>query len=332
MQGKPADAVAGLEEAVRLDGTSVFAKGTLARAYSALKQDEKALPLWKSAVTGEADNPVWADGQVHSLAVLKKTDEAMAAATKARASFPKDEPTALVVARAQELLDRMGDAEESYKAATALDPNDLDAALGLARLYLRQRRPAEARAALAVVTEKQPQNARLRLGLGELATATGELGTAQSEFERATNLAPEMAEGWVARARLALEKKSWKEARADAEKALALDPEVVDGRLVHGMALWKLGELDAAAKELEAARSAGPNSKLEVALGAVHFEQGDLDGATTLLQSILRTEPGNPEANFWMARVHAKKGNYSLALESIRAALERAPTRAAYHY
>ncbi|HEY1908540.1 MAG TPA: tetratricopeptide repeat protein [Myxococcaceae bacterium] len=332
MQGKPADAVAGLEEAVRLDGNSVFAKGTLARAYSALKQDEKALPLWKSAVTGEPDNPVWADGQVQSLAVLKKTDEAMAAATKARNSFPKDEPTALVVARAQELLDRIGDAEESYKAATVLDPNDLDAALGLARLYLRQRRPADARAALAAVTEKQSQNARLRLGLGELAMATGELGTAQSEFERATSLAPEMAEGWLARARLALEKKSWKEARADAEKALALDPDVVDGRLLHGMALWKLGELDAAAKELEAARSAGTNSKLEVALGAVHFEQGDLEGASTLLQATLRNEPGNPEANFWMARVHAKKGNYSLALESIRAAVERAPTRAAYHY
>src|SRR5262249_10234995 len=149
MQGKPADAVAGLEEAVRLDATSVFAKGTLARAYSALKQDEKALPLWKSAVTGEPDNPVWADGQVHSLAALKRTAEAMAAAAKARAAFPKDEPTALVVARAQELLDRLSDAEQNYKAATVLDPDDLDAALGLARLYLRTRRPAEARAALA---------------------------------------------------------------------------------------------------------------------------------------------------------------------------------------
>ena len=332
MQGKPADAVAGLEEAVRVDGTNIFAKGTLARAYSALKQDEKALPLWKSAVSGEPDNPVWADGQVHSLAVLKKTDEAMSAATKARTTFPKDEPTALVVARAQEMLDRLSDAEENYKVATVLDPNDPEAALGLARLYLRTRRPTEARAALAGVTEKQPQNPRLHLGLGELAMATGELGNAQSEFERATNLAPELAEGWVARARLALERKSWKEARAHSEKALALDPDVPEGRLVHGMALWKLGELDAAAKELEAARSGGPNTKLEVALGAVHFEQGDLEGATTLLQGVLRSEPGNPEANFWMARVHAKKGNQSLALESIRAALERAPTRAYYHY
>ncbi|HUM10669.1 MAG TPA: tetratricopeptide repeat protein [Myxococcaceae bacterium] len=331
LQGKPADAVAGLEEAVRVDPKSVFAKGTLARAYSALKQDEKALPLWKAAVTGEPDNPVWADGQVQSLAALKKSEEALSAATKARAAFPKDLTTALVVARAQELLDRSSDAEASYRAATQLDPTDLDAALGLARLYLRQRRPTDARAALAGVTEKQPQNARLRLGLGELALATGELSTAQSEFERATSLAPEMAEAWVARARLALERRAWKEARAHVEKALSLDPDVAEGRLVHGLALWKLGELQEAAKELEAARSAGPNHRLEVALGAVRFEQGDLEAAASLLQEVLKAEPGNPEANFWMARVHAKKGDYSLAQESIRAALDRAPTRAAYH-
>ena len=294
LQSKPADAVTGLEEAVRIDPNNVFAKGTLARTYAALKQDEKALPLWKAAVDAEPDNPIWADGQVQSLAALKKSEEALAAASRARAAFPKDEQTALVVARAQELLDRMTEAEESYKAATQLDPNDLEAALGLARLYLRQRRPTDARAALAGVTEKQPQNARLRLGLGELAMATGELATANSEFERATNLAPELAEGWVARARLALERHAWKEARGHAEKALALDPDVADGRLVHGMALWKLGDLDGAKTELEAARSAGPNPRLEVALGAVSFEKGDLDGATTTLQAVLRPSPGTP--------------------------------------
>ncbi|HZJ54205.1 MAG TPA: tetratricopeptide repeat protein, partial [Myxococcaceae bacterium] len=332
LQGKPADAVTPLEEAARLDPSGAFAKGTLAGAYSALKQDEKALPLWKAAVTAEPGNPRWAEGQVQSLAALKKSDEALTAATKARSAFPKEEHTALVVARAQEMLDRVSDAEASYKAATQLDPTDLDAALGLARLYLRLRRPAEAREALAGVTEKQPQNPRLRLGLGDLALATGELGTAQSEFERATTLAPDMPEAWASRARLALERRAWNEARGYAEKALSLDPEVIDGRLVHGLALWKLGQLEPAAKELEAARSAGPNSRLEVALGAVHFEQGDLDGAATLLRGVLKTEPGNPEANFWMARVNASRNEYSQALESIRAAIDRAPTRAAYHH
>ena len=330
--GKPADAVAPLEDAVKADPTSILAKGMLARAYSAMKEDEKALPLWKAAVSGEPDSPAWAAGQVQSLAALKKSEEAMAAATKARARFPKDEPTTLVVARAEEQLDRVTDAEESYKAATQLDPADLDAALGLARLYLRQRKPGEARAALAAVTDKQSQNPRLRLGLGDLALATGDLAAAQSEFERATALAPDLPEAWVARARLGLERRSWKDARVNAEKGLALDTDVPDGHLILGLALWKLGELDPAAKQLDAARSAGPNARLEVALGAVHFEKGDLDGATALLGAVLKTEPGNPEANYWMARVQHKRSDYSLALESIRAAVDRAATRPQYHH
>jgi len=332
MSGKPADAVEGLEEAVRIDPSSIFAKGTLARAYAATKQDEKALPLWKAAVAGEPDRSLWAGGQIQSLAALKKSEEVMAASTKARASFPKDEPTALIVAKAQELVDRMTDAEESYRVASQLDPSDLDAALGLARIYIREHRPADAKTALAAMTDKRSQDPRLRLGLGELAMATNDFATAQSEFERATSLAPDMPEAWVARARVEFERRSWKDARAHAEKALSLDPDVADGRLVHGMALWKLGELDEAQKELEAARSAAPNSKLEVALAAVHFEKGDLDGAMGLLNAVLKTEPGNPEANFWKAKVLDKKSEWALAQESIRAALDRAPTRAAYHY
>jgi tetratricopeptide (TPR) repeat protein len=331
-QGKPADAVVDLEEAMKLDPTSIRAKGTLARVYSALKQDEKALPLWAAAVAGEPNEPAWAAGQVQTLAALHKSEEAVAAAAKARANFPKDEQTALVVARAEELLDRASDAEDAYKAATQLDPTDLDAALGLARLYLRQRRNSDARSTLAVVTEKRPQDPRLRIGLGDLALATGDLGTAQTEFERATSLAPEMAEAWVGRARLKLEKKAWKDAQAFAEKALTLDANVPDGHLVLGTALWKLGELEPATKELESARSGGSNSRLEVTLAAVRLEKGDPDNAAALLAAVLKAEPGNPEANYWMARVHHKKADYSLALESIRAAIDRAPSRASYHY
>ena len=227
LQSRPADAVAGLEEAVRIDPNSVFAKGTLARTYAALKQDEKALPLWKAAVSGEPDNPTWADGQVQSLAALKKSEEALAAASKARAAFPKDEQTALVVARAQELLDRMTEAEQSYKAATQLDPNDLEAALGLARLYLRQRSPTDARAALAGVTEKQPQNARLRIGLGDSGDGHRRaghrgLGVRAGHEPRSR---PRRGLGGTGAARAGAPD-AWREARGYAEKALALDADV----------------------------------------------------------------------------------------------------------
>jgi tetratricopeptide (TPR) repeat protein len=326
------DGAAGLEEAVKLDGSSALAKGTLARIYASLHEDLKAVPLWAEVVKLDPKSSAWAAGQVRSLLAAQKPEDALAVATKARASFPKDSTLALLAGRAQELLDRNSDAEQSYKNALELDPANVEAGLQLARLHLRQRRFAEAKVPLTALAERFPQDPRVRIGLGDLALASGDVGAAQSEYERATALAPDLAEGWVARARAAVERKSWKEARLHAEKGLSVDPGVPEGRFVHGLALWKLGELDAAATELEAARKPTTNARVEVTLGAVKFEQGKVDEAGELLAQVLKAEPGNPDANFWMARVNDKKGQYSNAVESIRAALDRAPTRPAFHY
>jgi predicted Zn finger-like uncharacterized protein len=330
--GRAQDALAGLEEAVKLDGTSVLAKGSLAQAQSALHHDDQALPLWTQVVAAEPKNPNWAVGEVRSLLAVKKSEEALAAATRAAAASPKNSQLQLLTGRAQEQLDRPPDAETSYKKALELDAQNVEAGIALSRLYLRLRRVGEARPPLATLVEKRPQDARVRVALGDVALAAGDPTAAQAEYDRATALAPDLAEAWVARARAASERKAWGEARTLSEKALAIDPEVPDGRFVHGLALWKLGDLDASASELEAARKAGSNPRLEVTLGAVEYDRGNPDDSEKVLAAVLKAEPGNPEANFWMARVHDKKGELNAAQESMRAALDRAPKRASYHH
>jgi cellulose synthase operon protein C len=330
--GRAQDALAGLEDAVRLDGTSVLAKGSLAQAQSALHHDEQALPLWTQVVSAEPKNPAWAIGQIRSLLALKKGEEALAAGTRALASSPKSGQLHLLTGRAQDQLDRLTDAETSYKKSGELDPDKAEAGIALGRLYLRLHRLADARTTLMALVEKRPQDARARVALGDVALAAGDVGAAQPEYERATALAPELAEAWVARARAANERKDWAEARTLSEKALGLDPEVQDGRFVHGLALWKLRDLDAAATELEAARKGGSNPRLEVTLAAVEFDRGNLADSEKILAAVLKGEPGNPDANFWMARVHDKKGEFSAAQESMRSALDRAPSRASFHH
>ena len=59
-----------------------------------------------------------------------------------------------------------------------------------------------------------------------------------------------------------------------------------------GTALWKLGRLEEAVKELEAARLDEPrNTSIVVTLGAVQLEKKDLSGATGSLMAAIQSEP-----------------------------------------
>jgi tetratricopeptide (TPR) repeat protein len=330
--GRPQDALAGLEEAVKLDGSSVLAKGNLALAQSALHHDEQAIPLWSAVMSAEPKNTAWAIGQIRSLLALRKGSEALAAGTRALTLSPKNSQIHLLTGLAQDQLERFPDAEASYKKALELDPANGEAGIALGRLYLRTRRVADARAELTALGAKRPQDARVRVALGDVALAAGDLAAAQDEYQRATTLAPDLADAWVARARAASERSAWAETRSLAEKALGIDPEVQDGHFLDGLALWKLHDLEGAVTELEAGRKSWDHPRLEVTLAAVQYDKGNLEQAEKVLAQVLKGEPRNPEANFWMARVHDKKGEFSAALESIRTAIERAPSRATFHY
>ena len=109
---------------------------------------------------------------------------------------------------------------------------------------------------------------------------------------------------------------------------------VHDGRLQLGTALWKLGKLDEALKELAQAKEDDPRSVMvPITLGAVSIDKGDLDAATAnLLGNALQKEPGNPDANFYMAKVKRKRAEYTQAIELMKKAIDHAPRRAEFHF
>jgi tetratricopeptide (TPR) repeat protein len=321
-----------LERAMKANGGSAATRGPLARAYLARHDLEKALPLLREAVQREPENAGFAESLVTTLLAMGKVSEAQVAVGQALVHLKGDARLLLLSGQVNEALDRIGEAETQYKAALAADPSSPEAPLALGRFFLRFRRTAEARAQFDALAQRLPDDARVRVGLGDLAMGDGDVARARAEYEKAAALDPKLAVAWVGQSRVALEQQRWKDALADADKALALDANVADGHLQRGFALWKLKDTPGALKEMEAARTNSGNLKVNVAVGSVLLEQGDLAGAETALTSALRVEPSNPEANFTMARVHAARSEWTSAVESMRAALDRVPGRASYHY
>jgi predicted Zn finger-like uncharacterized protein len=321
-----------LERAVQVEGTAGTARGALARAYLTKHDLTKALPLLTDAVEKEPQNPGLAEALVNALLELGRPQEAEVAVTAALAQNPADARLLLLSGRVNEALDRLGEAEAKFKAALAADPNNPEPALALGRFFLRFRRTAEARAQFDALAERLPDDARVRVGLGDLAMADGDVAKARAEYAKASTLDPKFAPAWLGLSRVDVEQQHWGEALSEADRALTLESNVVDGRLQRGVALWHLKDLDAALKEMEAARTTSGNLKVNVAVGALLLDKGDLTGAETALNQALKVEPSNPEANYFMARVHAARSEWTSAIESMRAALDRVPGRASYHY
>jgi len=321
-----------LERAAKMDSGSSAARGALARAYLAKHDLDKALPLLADAVQKDPKSAALAEALVTALLSLGRPSEAQTAVTAALAHVPGDGRLLLLSGRVNESLDRLTDAETRYTQALAADPSNPEPSLALGRFYLRFRRNTEARAQFEALAKRLPDDPRVRVGLGDLAMADGDPARARTEYEKATEVDPKSASAWLGQSRVAVEQQRWADARTFADRALTLDANVPDGHLQRGLALWKLKDLPGAMKDMEAARTSSGNLKVNVAEGAVMLEQGDLTGAEGALNQALKVEPSNPEANFYMARLHAARQEWTMSIESMRAALDRVPTRPSYHY
>jgi predicted Zn finger-like uncharacterized protein len=328
------DAVAQFEEALKADPSNVFAKG----AYGALLVERhdyaKAMPMLKDAVEKEPQNLPYIETYLNSLIGIGKMDEATKVMAAASGRFPGNARIAFLSGRVEDGMDRTKQAEESYRRAISADPAMVEANIALSSLYLRLRRFAEAKPQLEEALSKAPDNAQVHVGLGELALAESDVDRAQEELNRAADLNPNLPGAFLGLSRVALAKGKPDVAEQQALKALKLDPKIHDGRLQYGTALWKLGRLEEAMKELNQAKDDDPRSvNIPITLGAVAFDKGDLDAATAnLLGNALQKEPGNPDANFYMAKVKRKRAEYTQAIESMRKAIDHSPRRAEFHY
>jgi tetratricopeptide (TPR) repeat protein len=333
LQGKRTEAIAELDQALKVEPNLAFAKDQLARLLLEQREYARAVPLYKEIVDQDGQNLAANEGYLSALIGAGQVSEALAALTQVSTRFPADARIAYLYGRANDAADKAAEAEKHYKRAINSDPKLLEASIYLSHLYLRFRRIDEAKALLEQTAAQVPGDARVHAAIGELAIVQVDLPRARSEFERAVALDPGIPEGHLGLARVAFEEGALPTARTEAEKTLELNPVVKNGRLQHGLVLWKLGEIDAALTELQKAKAEDPKSSLVlITFGAVLLEKGDFPAAETNLLLALTADPLNPEVHFYLAKAKARRGEYGQAIDTMRNALDRAPNRPLYHY
>jgi tetratricopeptide (TPR) repeat protein len=170
------------------------------------------------------------------------------------------------LAKAGAVYEQQGDAARAEKLllrAQHLDPLSLAVCGELALFYRRQQRPADALVVQRHLAEVDPGNALHFSNLASLAMHLGEYALAETALRRVIQMRPDASIGYSGLAQLYLQTDNIEQARWFAEAALRQKPatadEVVRISLVLAAACQRLGDAQAAAAALEAARQVAPD-------------------------------------------------------------------------
>ncbi len=124
--GRPEEARAILNEAVRLKPGHVNSRVALGVTYAKEGRNEEAVKMLEEAVAAEPSNP-WAQRNLGGcLLALKEVDRAISCLLRATELNPKDQQAFFGLGEAYRVAGKLGDADDAYRQVVAIDEfNDL---------------------------------------------------------------------------------------------------------------------------------------------------------------------------------------------------------------
>jgi tetratricopeptide (TPR) repeat protein len=263
---------------------------------------------------------------------------------------------------------------EEYKLALNADPASPQLSDGLADLYFRTGRVHEAERTARELLKNSPNDADAHKLLGRIflrslsedqnapssASPSGNvLDQAIAEYEKIVSLEPKSVEDRMVLGQLYIVKHDQKKAEEQFKTAQAIDPDAEEVVLNLARLYAESGDIDHAAKVIEAVPVADRTAKMEAALGASYdqlkrtkdaiaayqratdMEPGDVRTQGALAQALLNdnqldqalkqfkelseADPEDADNFIHIGEILRRQGKYEDALVSIRKARKKAP-------
>lgn len=279
-QGRAAEAIAPLTEALAMSGDFGAVHYQLALAYRGLKKSEQAQRHFTLAETFKAHRATGSDPLLNALVSINQSAMEF-------------------VQRARSLAERgqLDEAERYINLALERDPDSFAAHASIMGLYTTRRDFQKVDAHFERARMLEPENPKLYYNLGIARAAEGRLIEAGEAFERSRALDPNAPNTHIQLALLSQRAGKPMPARAALARALELDP-------AHQDAHWLLGGILAAAGESQAAlshltKAAEKRSRLQpqmlALLAQTHAVLGDGAAADAALQRAQQALSGNAD-------------------------------------
>ena len=215
------------------------------------------------------------------------------------------------------------EAERAFQACLKIDVNAHDARMLLARTYIRQQKFAPAEATLQTligqlnqVPEAKDKLSRAYLTLAQVFSYQQRFSDSTTALTNALEVNPDDTEarirlGYFLGAPQQMLVPDLSASKRQFEKVLELEPNNLEAMLQLGLAEFRLGEADKAAKRFEnIIQNYRRHSGAYYYLGVYHLRHGNLEKAVTNFKESLRLKPRDPETlwNLWTA--YSQLGGY----------------------
>ena len=320
--GRDQDAQKYLHRALALDPANTPARLQLARLQARQGRRAEAAESFK-LVSASPDKSYRA---LYSL-FLFHTGQRHAAIAELERLLNKDRKNRELRSRLVDLYLEVGNtakAEELIEIALGSSPNDVDALEQRARIHVMAGRLREAEQVLSEVLRVRPDSARGHYLLGQTQCATGKPLTCRKELQEAIKYEPSLLE---ARLTLSETLRTSGATKAALEVLDAMPPDQKNNPASATERAWvllALGRYNEAQTEVERHLTTSRAPTLLMLSGLIAMGKKNFVIAREMLETSLRSEPGNMQALDGIA--------YSLMVENrMPAALERIRQHAAAH-
>ena len=183
---------------------------------------------------------------------LGRTQEGFEHLEQALRLMPGDPRVLNNLGSALYIAGRLDEAACRYEAALRSSPGHVQALFGLGNCRMAQRRGSEALSRYQQAYSAMPENYDINMSMGRANISMGRLEAAQACFERAAGLTDSPAAARFELARTLEFQGSLAEALVQVEQSLQYQPDNVNTRAKYAQIRFKMGDLEAAHREVRA--------------------------------------------------------------------------------
>jgi tetratricopeptide (TPR) repeat protein len=228
----------------------------------------------------------------------------------------------------------MAAARKSFEQAVKLDPRSTEAIAGLVALDIAAKQPAAARARVDAEVQRPDVSLSMLMLVARTCFATGDRKTAEQYFRRVLERDPTYLQAYVALGQLYVIDRRLDAALAEFEALAKRDPRPIAPLTFAGVILQAQGKTADAQDRFERALQIDPVAPVAANNLAWIYAQsgGNLDVALQLARTAHSKLPDTAEVNDTLGFIYYKKNLLPQSVTSLRAAVEKDPAQATYHY